>query len=634
MKHILLGLPIVAILVLSGCVEKNPLPALIGKDVVEIDTSAWEQYGAVYLYDELRLTMDFSLGNGGFSTIYTVNQAIRILDKSGVKHGTLKAPKFDGELTQFDIRHVDAKGRNLPLDIETIREQFLDTGKIVFPRVQPGSELFVNMSFHSQDPVSYIDHVYTRELPVAKGRFSFLHSNSFNYKTKSYHIDAQPKEVSDHFRNGIMIDLKGIEPFVDLHEKPHEFLADRLDFTDLVRTHIELEHFWSTRSTYTAPNWKKLAEEFIDRFHSTSFFSTSSELKKTTEWLVRHDSSDFDKADTVLQYVQDNFSIVHNGKASTVNLGNVLKAKSGNTIEISVLLSEMFKILGLETRTYVTRSSTAGGFDPELPSWSQLHTPIISVVIEGNEMIAFPFLQWYRLGECPPEIDGSFALDLQNGKTVKLPQSIHNRGLLRSTVEISLDDPNKEKHIWRYRLADHFGARLRAGLKRASQYDLIRLGKNILHKYSDRHKLERIQKDRINRNLDLNMDITFTNETLAVEHQEGNVMLLKPFFRRYFTRMAETKAEQFSNDLEIVFEEEVYLMDFTSNKARLTYTCEPLDNVLFKNECVKEEYAHDAIVSRTLTVKKTQLSRDELKQILPDIRKLNSIGESYVTYSN
>lgn len=152
--------------------------------------------------------------------------------------------------------------------------------------------------------------------------------------------------------------------------------------------------------------------------------------------------------------------------------------------------------------------------------------------------------------------------------------------------------------------------------------------------YSDQHRLENVQRNSINRNSGVNFDLKFSNETLSVEHDSGRMMTFKPFFRTFFTDSVLGRGKTFENDLQIVFEEEIYLMDFVKNSGQLMFACEELDNPMFRVECSEEIYAHDAIVGRTVTVKKTEVTPEELRILLPDINKLNSISESYVTFTN
>lgn len=352
------------------------------------------------------------------------------------------------------------------------------------------------------------------------------------------------------------------------------------------------------------------------------------------ERVTRHESTDFDKADAILKYVQNNYSL-EKGKRidSAVNIDKVWQAKSGHAIDLSVLLTEMLNSVGLETRHYVTRVPSAGGFDPEMQDWGQLHTPLVSVIIEGREYVAFPFWPAMRLGEYPFNYEGLYALSLEQGKPVKLPPSVHDKAHIGSTVELSLDSPNSGEHIWRYRMADHFGAIFRGVFKEASQYDLKKFGNIILDNYSEQHSLKKIDRDYINRHTNIGIDIKFQNKNLSIENQSGRMISFRPFFRKYFAENLLVKDRGYENNLTLVFDEEIFLMDFVKNNGVLNFACEELENRMFKVECSQQIYAQDATASRTVTVKKVKLSADEIQTALKDITKLNRISESYVTFS-
>ena len=625
---------VVTVLVVTGCVEKTRVPDWFDEQTsISADMSLLDDYGAAYLWDELRVESDFDQGVG-FSSTYSLNQAIQIADRRGVKFGTVDVRKYSNELRKFNLRLLDSRGNEIPLDLNALKEQYLDTGKLVFPRVQPGCRIFIKIVFSSNDPVETLDYIYNRKIPVFKSRFSFLHNFAFKYQSKTYALDTPATVVGSHFKSGFMIETENVAPLTDLNSLGLQFLIQKRNLSELARTHVQIKRFQTGSYTWQAKNWQEIANRYVHLYHSTSFFSTIDELKKTTEWITRHDSTDFDKADTILEYVQDNFTIEQEKKInSTVNIDEVWGSKSGHIIDISVLLTEMLHSAGLETRHYVTRATSNGGFDPEIPGWDQLHLPLVSVIAEGREFIAFPYLQMVRLGEYPYTLEGLYGLSLEEKKPMPLPPSVHSKAETSSTVELSLNSPNSAEHNWSYRFAGHFETIFRMLFKAASSYDLKKFGNNILDNYSGQHSLKNIDKDRIKRDLDIGIDMTFQNPNLSIDYEEKRIMSLKPFFRNFFTERMLTNNKKYENDLEVMHTEKVLITDFTSKSGKLTFFCEDVDNRMFTVKCTKEINQQAAAAGRILTLKKVKISAEEFNSMLPDIKKLNRIAESYVTFS-
>lgn len=635
MKRVLFGL-IVFLLAFTGCVEHTPLPPYIGvENELDQDVSKWQEYGAVYLYDEVRITADFGRSDRRFATRYDVNQAIRILDRSGVKYGTVEVERYQGELKEFEVTLADKNGKPRPLDLEALKEQYLDTGKVVVPRVEPGSVISLRLSFQDNEPLDGHDHVIVKNIPVLQSRFFFLSSHDLKYKAKSYGLQERMEELSTGAMKGFAIESRNIRPLADEADKQYEFLADWLDFSELARATVQLESFWVPNYHYKAPDWRKISENFTRYYHSPSIFSAMGKLESLTEKQIKGKASDRKKADAILRYVQENITLQRHSEqnASRVNINEVLERKTATGLEMSVLLSEMFKIAGLEIRQYVTRAPSAGGFDQSMPSWYQLQLPLISVAVEGLELIAFPYQRMYSLGEYPPQLEGQFALELGEGKTVPLPPSIHDDGLLRSSVEISLSSLDEE-HRWQYTLGNHFAAIYRGYFEAINDYSLERFGKVILADYGDNNELNDVSTERVGRLSNLTMTMDFENENLMVSHNSGRAVSLKPFFRKYFNSFSDFDDIRVKNDLKIVVEEEIRVNDFQENNATLFFTCENQDNMLFRVECLTEKYADSVVASRKLTIKKAKLGNGDLLQLLPEIKQLNRIGESHVIYTD
>lgn len=621
---------------LFGCVEYAAVPPMMSKADFTVDSlGKWKNYGAVYEYDETRIVANFDTAAKQFESDVVFNKAIRILDKTGVKYGTieLRHPE-DGTVSAFDVKLFDAQGRQQHLDLESMKEQYIETEKIVVPRVQPGSRIVMQISFHSTEALSHYDHSYTRNIPVLKSRFTFLSGYELDYSCKSYKLTSEALAVSKNSVRGILVEQGNIRPFRDLFEQRLEFLEDSVDFQDLPRTSVHLTRFSFPGYHWLAPDWQKIAESYRQFYHSTALLGAEEKLKQTARMEVRNLFDDFKQADNILQYVQENITL-QNARYGNfrVDVDRVLERKTGTPTEISVVYEEMLKSLNIETKQYITRFPKYGGFDPEQPSWTQLHIPLIAAVIDGREYIAFPFREGFKLGEYPSELAGSFALNLATGLPERLPDPVTTKGGAHSLAELSLS--GKEVNLWEYTLSDQYAARLQAYFNHYSGYDLERASMEILKKYSDQHTLHDVSLEPIRRGEDVTLNMKYANKHLEIQGEDGKVVMLQPFFRKYFTDAIDSDGlARFNNDMELHFEEEVHITDIPDGNTELLFSCDELDNMLFKTECLSERVGEDFVVSRRLIVKKANLSQEEMLLLKPEIHRLNKVSESKLIYRN
>jgi|GEM_PF-5731400 len=635
MRRIVLPLLLLCIS-LSGCVEYATVPSFMGNaDFSDNAVGKWKNYGAVYEYDETKIIANFDTMSKQFESDVVFNQAIRVIDKTGVQYGTIELdhPR-DGTLSAFDVRHVDSRGRQQHLDLEAMKEQYLETEKIVVPRVQSGSTIFVRVSFHSTEPLSHYDHTYTKKIPVLKSRFIFLSGFELDYDCRSYKTTVDAVAVSQNGYRGLMVEQKDVRPLRDLYEQRMEFLEDRLDYQDLPRTSVHLTKFSFPGYHWQAPGWSKIAESYRQHYHSTALLGNEDQLKKIAWDEAKYLFDDYKRADKILQYIQENISLQNSRDGSfRVDVDQVLEEKVGTPTEISVVYEEMLKSLGLKTNQYITRFPRYGGFDPEQPSWIQLQIPLIAVVIGDREYVAFPFREGFKLGEYPSELAGLYALNLGTGLPEHLPDPVNTTGGTHSLIELSLSDA--VIHPWEYTLTEQYASRSQAYFSHSSSYDLKRISKRILQEYSDQHMLRDVILEPIERGDNVVLKMKYSNSNLTVHGDEGKIVTLQPFFRKYFTdNVATDQDAQFTNDMELHFEEEVHITDVPDGTTELIFNCEKLDNTLFRTECLNQRVGSDYVVSRRLVVKKAHLSQAEMLELQPEIHRLNRVSESKLIYRN
>lgn len=626
MKRLLFFLSI--ILGLSGCIANKPIqPLMTNIGSMAPDVSKWQDYGAVYDYDELRIITDIQYGSG-FTTTSTINRKLRILNREGIRYGTLQIPHLKGSLHAFEVKLVNADGIEQTINVGKIRKQYLKTEKVIVPRVEPGCEISLRISFNDNAPVSSYDHLHGREIPVLKSRFTFLYGHDLKYKYKSYGISNPIQELKVNYYKGFQVDGEEILPTYSGFSESQFFSAANR-FADIPRTAVAFDSVLTHYYRYQAADWKKIAEECERFYFEPSTFTSSRKIEEIVRDISDYITDDFSKADRILSYVQKNFSLQPiQKKGSSVNTDSVLRSKVGNTFEISVLLAEMFSAAGLECNKYLARSRLRGGFDPDFPSWNQLQIPLVSVVAGGREYLAFPFVRDYELGEYPLDLMGEFGLNLTKRKAIALPEAVYRDAVIMSEANVSLAAPDVV-HSWRFSLGNHFSSLTRAFFANAGKDAISKAAKTFLKEYSEQHNLTSSYMPKNLRGKDVLLQIRFTNDNLAVEHKDGTHYSLSQFFKKHFTEYLDAEPQPLVNDLEIAIEESITLQDVPEAKTKIKSECKVLDNPLFQTECFQTKNKSDWTIRRVLKVKEVDLTSEQLAALRSDIMQLNSIGESF-----
>lgn len=595
------------------------------KDTGEvIDVEKWVAYGAVYVYDELAITTEeYDLDHGYHSNIF-LNRKLQILSRAGIKHGTIQVPQYGEALLEFTVKMVDANGNEIPLNQNKIKEKYLKTKKVIIPKVEVGCQIMLQMAFGVSHPIYTFEHWFERPIPVLKGRFSIYHPGEFKYQHKAYAVSHAAEKVRAMSLRGLAWTQDEILPEKDVYGGQWHHRVEP-------RVLIRIKSFYVLDYRYEAPDWKRLARDYKHYFLSKSIFSSRARVKKLVSDITREAESDMNKADAILKYVQDEISFngTDNISFDAMNINRLLDQRKGNIWEQTVLLKEMFRQAGLSNQVYVSRHHLEGGFDPEFPSWRHLRTPLIAVKIGGKELIAYPHYRNLSLGECPFGFNGAMALNLDTTKITPLPKSIHADATQHSHATVSLTNWDSD-HQWRFSYEGYYATLMRIILSNKSIKQQEKIYEEILDDYDPLNRLQSVECKNLSRQGSVLVEIDQSNKGFKTSYGNQSHYSLKPWFKKYFIDVDEDIVDGVAYDLSIVDKESVLIKKSKNAQLSVNFKCENIDNMLFSTQCVEQLTNDGTLLSRTLTIKKADLSSTQVQSLTQDIALLNSIEDSYI----
>ncbi len=609
--------------IVNGCVTMT-LPPLMSGNPAGVAKERWSDYGAVYEYDELRIHTEDLDADQGWNSFYYINQKLHILTLKGVKYGTVKVHKYGDTLSDFKVTLWDPAGNEVPLNLDELRKKYSETGIIIVPKVEPGCQIGINLVFRKANLIYSYEHWFERQIPVINGRFSLFYPADVKYTCKTYGSVAPVKRQRAGVCVGYIWDKNNILPEDDVFE-------NRWHIAQEPHIMARLDHWSFMHINYNASDWKGLARQYKEYFLSPSIFTSRSTIKKIANSAIHNQKSSFEKADAILEYIQDEITLNWDKKIdlNAIDLNKVLRDKSGDPFEIAVLLKEMFKAAGFSTHVYVTQPHHIGGFDPEFPTWRYLDSPLVAIDLDGKELIAYPYSRLMGLGEYPFAFHDLQALDIENGTIAFLPKSIHADAKRQSLATLSPKNW-EDTHTWQFIYGGRYATFMRKRMSSRTPNMRKEFFRSVIRDYDKENSLKNADLETINRQEDIKISLECQNTSFKTEGAGASHYFLKPWFRKYFTDYDKSRKAKYTNDMVLVYEDSVFVEK--NNNARQTYhfECANLDNSLFSARCEQTDTDRGMLLSRKLTVKQADLTPAQMQSIYPDIVALNRIDESFM----
>ena len=620
------------LLALINCIPYTKVPALSDVPLAPVKTE-WEKYGAYYEYNELFIetTYVWNPFMSGPQTKYVINKRLRILTTDGAKYASVNV-QYYAPISVFKLAMKDSLGQQVTLNTAKIRSEYDKTGILLFPKVTAGCQLDINIVFSELQSLSYVEYGFYEEIPVLQGKFTFSYlRNKYQYEIKTYGAASERREnenpdaVMGKFTQCSWLQQNLLPPSRISYMKSIYETEPRVSV--VFRKFYTGDLFQSEQEIYTT--WEKLAESYSNNLLKTSFFQSSSKLRKKAHELTDGLKSDFDKADAVLKWIQENISYKWS-YARAINPDKVFEKREGNMGEQTFLLREMFREINVFKDIIVTRARNRGGFDPDFVTPVSLSIPLLIAEIGGKSYIAYPFYRGAKLGEYPSTFFGVKGLSVERKEIAALPEPFSRQWNGTFSYELGLGQDSTAQKL-KVTFVDYWAYDVRTDLVAVDKENT----KEIFQKMLTNLGLSNALKSCIVQHLDdrgspLTVEIEFESQGQMIKRKDQKIMKLDHLFGSYFSFYDSSRTSSLTVDLNQVIMEEITIPKKSGISFETHIKCDPISNPLFSVSCQTRETDAEYYFSRTITIKKTEISAEEMRRLYPDIARLKQIEESYL----
>jgi len=391
----------------------------------EMYAKKWEKYGAYYDIDQIHLVSTFTMDQS--VTIVKVLKQIVILTTEGSSYGTVPVKQFSHRISKFLPKLSGPNGEVIPLDIEKMRKSYVETGKVVFPKVTKGSIITIEIDFtHQRTYYSAFTDYFSCDIPVRYGRFCHQTSSTclYDYKTCGNRYNFSHEHYDKRTQAWVLNDY---EPL-----KKVDFLDYRCNTEPKVIARLLKVHSWN--KSY---NTKDLVvNEYEDETEGLSVSLRNDSFNKTVYECTKGITDPLQKAKILLKWVQDNMSATEDDHDFYSNLYQTGK---GSHTQIAVMCDAMFRKAGINSRLVITSDKKYHSFDSSFVlknDYLNIELPV--AVINNKTYVAYPFSKGYELGEYPLSLNNVTCLELHDENFPPLPPPIYGAEWIRIRKIIDL----------------------------------------------------------------------------------------------------------------------------------------------------------------------------------------------------
>lgn len=597
--------------------------------------TGWENYGAYYEIDDLSIETAYGWSPvmEGPQTMYIVKKRLRILTNEGVPYASVPAP-FYAPLSRFAISLKDASGKPVKLNTYQIREDYLKTGIIVFPKATAGCVLDITIVFQAMSSISTFEFAFYEAIPIRESTFSFTYpSDKYTYDFKSYGDSCAVRD-GNLPRSVIGSATQRIWSRRDLLPPPR--IAYRKNIYETVSRVSLVMRSYSTGRIMGSDNdvfarWNKLAESYYKYLFQTSVFQSTKKLERKARDLSLGVSTDSGKADAILRWVQDSIS-VNNDDSKAINPDRVIEKREGSIWEVTYVLKRMLGEIDCYSDIIVTRGKHRGGFDSAFVTPITLSLPIVIAECDKKKFVAYPYFRGSKLGEYPASFFGLKGLSLQSGDIKPLPEPPSSAWKCCFSYALGFFADSISQHLTA-RFSDYWAYDLRTDLVAAKKEDIKEYFQKMLTNFGLSNALLSCSVQNLDeRGAPLTVLLSFATPGQIIERKGRKLYKLDHLFGSYFSFYDTTRAVGFTTDMDEVISEEIVAEKSNKTGVEFHTTCDAVDNALFKVTCEEQRSVGEYRFARTLHIKKSDLSADAMRLIYPDILRLKGISESYVSF--
>ena len=377
---------------------------------------------AIYLYREEKV--DDALH------YHSLFVRIKVLTEKGKELATVSVPyvRNSFKITDVRARTIHADGKVIPLDVKPsdlmeAKVTGYQLNKVVFtlPDVQVGSILEYTWQLRYDDnTVSEPNWEIQQPYFVRKAHYSFIRVQDYMTVTDSHGSSASQLLISSNLPKGQKVNQDASGKYtLDVSDVPP--LPDE-EYMPPVRSWMERVTFYYTPYVSKDEYWKHEGERWSKEMDH--FAGESKTLKDAVAKIVGPGDSEEQKANKIYDAVMalDNTDYTRKKSEAELkqqhlkeakNAEDVWNQKSGGSDQIALLYLAMARIAGLKAYAAYVCDRQRETFNPYYLSMSQLDDILVTVTIDGKEVLLDPGRRYAAFGQ----------LDWRHASTSGLHQS-------------------------------------------------------------------------------------------------------------------------------------------------------------------------------------------------------------------
>jgi hypothetical protein len=361
---------------------------------------------AVVLYEEAIVSFDYDNVNG-ITMFYSYFGRFKILKKSGLDHGIIKIPFYQGSYNKKEIiRNVDGCTYNLEdgkvvsskLTKELIfhehvfDEQYQD--KIRMPNVKEGSVF--EYRYIKETPFS-VRHkpatwYFQGSIPVQWSEYNILIPTNLNYRI--FKNGYLPFLTNTLGATGMKVggtETTGTQYRVAVKDAPafrnEAFITSGRDYISKIEFELTSIQFPNSPLRKLSETWENLDKTLLKTDHYEETFSRTGFLEPVIEQLKT--------VKDTMQCIQLAFGYVSkslewDGNTSVfprTDAKKVYENKKGNVTEINLILVSLLKALGFDANPLILSTRENGKINEQYPSLDKFNYTIACVTLNGKDVL-------------------------------------------------------------------------------------------------------------------------------------------------------------------------------------------------------------------------------------------------------
>ena len=429
-------LPVALALCLASC--ENRLTVISGLeegDATAAIPRSWQRYGAYYIVDDLILSSTESEASGATKHTVTVLSKIKILNALGARFGTIPVPQYSRHLASLDVELRDSAGGLVTINKSKIRSTFRETGKVVVPKVAPGSVISLRVVFDQDQTISFFEHWFPRAIPVQSGHFVVNPpvNRQYHYTSCVYGTRVRPTEQPLRRDGATRWVVQNLEPLDSMPYRPRNSVSEP-------RVSIAIAPFYDLNHKPIG-SWAEMAPLVNRALVEPALEGSRDDVSAKAGEIIRGIVGEPERAEAIVAWVQKNIACSLQNPIPNSTLREVLQRGKANFLLAAVLCRELLRAADVRAELICTRAHSRGGFDAGFLTPYTCGEGIIVICIGSGRYCVSPVYSGFPVGTYPSDYFGLCGLNIDTGDSMTLPPPVWSRYAQssRTTLRYSSD---------------------------------------------------------------------------------------------------------------------------------------------------------------------------------------------------